>query len=91
MGTEGDGAVVDNEARVFGIKRVRVADASAFPILEPGHPQSTICEYTLPFSYLIISLDLLAIELTIVFFMKIPLTAKEGNTMVLICTNAWRI
>ncbi|PLB46518.1 alcohol oxidase [Aspergillus steynii IBT 23096] len=35
-------AVVDSEARVFGVERLRVVDASAFPILPPGHPQSTV-------------------------------------------------
>ncbi|MCJ1306606.1 hypothetical protein MMC25_000249 [Agyrium rufum] len=35
-------AVVDSHARVFGVKNLRVVDASAFPILPPGHPQSTI-------------------------------------------------
>ncbi|KAL4760995.1 uncharacterized protein BDW70DRAFT_168304 [Aspergillus foveolatus] len=34
-------AVVDSRARVFGVKRLRVVDASAFPFLPPGHPQST--------------------------------------------------
>lgn len=40
-------AVVDSHARVFGVQGVRVVDASAFPFLPPGHPQSTICEYFL--------------------------------------------
>ncbi|KAK4507783.1 hypothetical protein PRZ48_001518 [Zasmidium cellare] len=35
-------AVVDNHARVFGVKGLRVVDASSFAILPPGHPQSTI-------------------------------------------------
>lgn len=35
-------AVIDSNARVFGVKGVRVVDASSFPILPPGHPQSTI-------------------------------------------------
>ncbi|CZR63977.1 related to choline dehydrogenase [Phialocephala subalpina] len=35
-------AVVDSHARVFGVQGVRVVDASAFPFLPPGHPQSTI-------------------------------------------------
>ncbi|KFX94094.1 hypothetical protein V490_04522 [Pseudogymnoascus sp. VKM F-3557] len=35
-------AVVDSHARVYGVKGVRVVDASAFPFLPPGHPQSTI-------------------------------------------------
>ena len=37
-------AVVDSEARVFGMQGLRVVDASAFPFLPPGHPQSTICK-----------------------------------------------
>lgn len=35
-------AVVDSRARVFGVEGLRVVDASAFPLLPPGHPQSTI-------------------------------------------------
>lgn len=35
-------AVVDSEARVFGVAGLRVVDASAFALLPPGHPQSTI-------------------------------------------------
>lgn len=35
-------AVVDNRARVFGVSGLRVVDASAFALLPPGHPQSTI-------------------------------------------------
>lgn len=31
-------AVVDSSARVFGTKRLRVVDISAFPFLAPGHP-----------------------------------------------------
>ncbi|KAL4881115.1 hypothetical protein BJY04DRAFT_228017 [Aspergillus karnatakaensis] len=43
MGTKGDGmAVVDSRARVFGVQRLRVVDASAFPFLPPGHPQSSV-------------------------------------------------
>ncbi|RAL13120.1 GMC family oxidoreductase [Aspergillus homomorphus CBS 101889] len=43
MGLASDNmAVVDNEARVFGVDGVRVVDASAFPFLPPGHPQSTV-------------------------------------------------
>ncbi|KAL9092387.1 MAG: hypothetical protein Q9159_000895, partial [Coniocarpon cinnabarinum] len=37
-----DGAVVDSHARVFGVQGLRVVDASAFAVLPPGHPQSTI-------------------------------------------------
>ncbi|KAF7175630.1 hypothetical protein CNMCM7691_009195 [Aspergillus felis] len=43
MGTRDDPmAVLDSQARVFGVDRLRVVDASAFPILVPGHPQSTV-------------------------------------------------
>ncbi|PYH40696.1 GMC family oxidoreductase [Aspergillus saccharolyticus JOP 1030-1] len=38
-------AVVDPQARVYGVQGLRVVDASAFPFLPPGHPQSTVCEY----------------------------------------------
>ena len=45
MGVRNDSmAVVDSQARVFGVTGLRVVDASAFPILPPGHPQSTVCE-----------------------------------------------
>ena len=33
-------AVVDSQARVLGVAGVRVVDASAFPFLPPGHPQT---------------------------------------------------
>lgn len=43
MGKGGDkNAVVDAKARVFGVKGVRVVDASAIPFSLPGHPQSTV-------------------------------------------------
>ncbi|RCI16899.1 hypothetical protein L249_2724 [Ophiocordyceps polyrhachis-furcata BCC 54312] len=43
MGRRGDRtAVVDSQARVFGVSALRVVDASSMPILPPGHPQSTI-------------------------------------------------
>lgn len=46
MGTINDEmAVVDSQARVFGVEGLRVVDASAFPFLPPGHPQSTVCEF----------------------------------------------
>ena len=35
-------AVIDSHARVFGVKGLRVVDASSFPFLPPGHPQSTV-------------------------------------------------
>jgi choline dehydrogenase-like flavoprotein len=50
MGVDGDEmAVVDHKARVFGVGRLRVVDASAFPFLPPGHPQSTVCKSSFPF------------------------------------------
>lgn len=43
MGTSQDPmAVVDSQARVFGVKNLRVVDASAFALLPPGHPQATV-------------------------------------------------
>ncbi|KXG51938.1 Glucose-methanol-choline oxidoreductase [Penicillium griseofulvum] len=43
MGIQNDSmAVVDSRARVFGVAGLRVVDASAFPILPPGHPQSAV-------------------------------------------------
>ena len=43
MGKVGDeNAVVDAQARVFGVNRLRVVDSSIFPLLPPGHPQATI-------------------------------------------------
>ena len=35
-------AVVDSKARVIGVNNLRVVDASAFPLLPPGHPQATV-------------------------------------------------
>ena len=43
MGNSSDAmAVVDSQARVYGTQNLRVVDASAFPFLPPGHPQSTV-------------------------------------------------
>ena len=45
MGLANDSmAVLDSKARVYGVQGLRVVDASAFPVLPPGHPSSTICE-----------------------------------------------
>jgi choline dehydrogenase len=40
-------AVVDTQARVFNVDGLRVVDASIFPLLPPGHPQATVCKYTI--------------------------------------------
>ncbi|KAI5477050.1 hypothetical protein MNV49_006926 [Pseudohyphozyma bogoriensis] len=37
-----DGGVLDSRLRVYGTKNLRVIDASSFPMLPPGHPQSTL-------------------------------------------------
>ncbi|PBP24868.1 GMC oxidoreductase [Diplocarpon rosae] len=43
MGKSSDpDAVVDAQARVFGVSGLRVVDASSFALLPPGHPQSTV-------------------------------------------------
>lgn len=43
MGAQDDPmAVVDTQARVYGVHGLRVVDASAFPFLPPGHPQATV-------------------------------------------------
>ncbi|KAL8975782.1 MAG: hypothetical protein Q9205_008080 [Flavoplaca limonia] len=42
MGKKGSGSVVDGKGRVFGVKGLRVVDASVFPVLPPGHIQSTV-------------------------------------------------
>ena len=43
MGKKGDvNAVVDSQARVFGVQGLRVVDMSAAPFTPPGHPQATV-------------------------------------------------
>lgn len=43
MGKASDeNAVVDSEAKVIGVEGLRVVDASAFPFMVPGHPQSSV-------------------------------------------------
>ncbi|KAK3314963.1 hypothetical protein B0H66DRAFT_481610 [Apodospora peruviana] len=46
MGSERDEmAVLDSKARVRGgVSGLRVVDASSFPFLPPGHPQSSVCK-----------------------------------------------
>lgn len=45
MGQANDpAAVVDSNAKVFGVKGLRVVDASSFALLPPGHPVATVCE-----------------------------------------------
>ena len=34
--------VIDSNARVFGVKNLRVVDISSFPLLPPGQPQSVV-------------------------------------------------
>ncbi|KAG9244532.1 hypothetical protein BJ878DRAFT_480070 [Calycina marina] len=38
-----DLAVIDSKAKVIGVNHLRAVDASTFPLLPPGHPQSAIC------------------------------------------------
>ncbi|KAH7385211.1 hypothetical protein DE146DRAFT_702270 [Phaeosphaeria sp. MPI-PUGE-AT-0046c] len=43
MGRRDDAmSVVDSRARVIGVEKLRVVDASAFPLLTPGHPQAVV-------------------------------------------------
>lgn len=35
--------VLDSNLQVYGTQGLRVIDASSFPELPPGHPQSTVC------------------------------------------------
>lgn len=43
-----ESAVVDTRGRVIGVSNLRIADASMFNHLPPGHPLSTCCEYSIP-------------------------------------------
>ncbi|MCJ1392119.1 hypothetical protein MMC18_004986 [Xylographa bjoerkii] len=43
MGTRDDQmAVVDSNAKVIGVEKLRVVGVSSFPLLPPGHPMSTV-------------------------------------------------
>ncbi|KAL8649802.1 MAG: hypothetical protein Q9210_004180 [Variospora velana] len=43
MGTRSNpNAVIDPTGKVYGVQGLRVVDASAFPLLPPGHPQATV-------------------------------------------------
>ena len=43
MGRKSDAnAVVDSQARVFGVQGLRVVDMSAAPFMPPGHPMATV-------------------------------------------------
>ena len=42
IGTAAIGKVVDSELNVYGVKRLRVADASVIPVPIGGHPQATL-------------------------------------------------
>lgn len=52
-------AVVDSRARVIGVNRLRVVDASSFAILPPGHPISTICKFAFLYFCVIVDADYL--------------------------------
>lgn len=42
VGGEDPMAVVDSQARVFGVEGLRVVDASSFPFALPANPQGTV-------------------------------------------------
>ena len=35
---------LDRKARVFGVERLMIVDASEFPLLPPEHPLGTVCK-----------------------------------------------
>ena len=48
-------AVVDSHGKVFGVGGLRIVDASIFPLLPPGHPQSTVCKGNIFILWLILA------------------------------------
>lgn len=63
MGASSDPlAVVDSKAQVYGVNRLRVVDASAFPFLPPGHPQSSVCKFSL-FTFLYVRMILTRVDM----------------------------
>ena len=70
-------AVVDSSAKVIGVSKLRVVDASAFPLLPPGHPQSTICKSFRP--EILYTLKGLLIFVIDVLAEKIADMIKNGN------------
>jgi choline dehydrogenase-like flavoprotein len=47
MGKPGDRmAVVSSTGKVFGVEKLRLVDASAFPFLPPGQPSAAVCKYS---------------------------------------------
>ncbi|KAJ5192781.1 Glucose-methanol-choline oxidoreductase [Penicillium cf. viridicatum] len=47
MGRKNDTmAGIDNHANVYGVQGLKVVDASSFPFLPPGHPQSIVYAFT---------------------------------------------
>lgn len=58
IGVESDSmAVIDSRARVRGVTNLGIVDASSFPFLVPGHPQSTIYKCCVSFGGFSPSLD----------------------------------
>ena len=48
MGKKDDGnSVVDTHGQVFGVKGLRVVDASTFYLTPPGHIIASVCEHTI--------------------------------------------
>lgn len=52
-------AVVDTQGRVHGTTGLRVVDASVFPLLPPGHPQATVCEFS-PYCLFVLSTGIIS-------------------------------